>query len=209
MKNLLRFISAIIIIAATIIVGYTIGKRAGAKESRTTIIENYAFIRDIAELASLEVNGVTSFKSTNISNDDDSWSAGLKKMFLERTVTISLPFTAKYGVDLDDKNMKLVRNGDVLEVHMPRPELLSYELRLDRMEVNNQMGWLQYKDDELYTSFQKKMYAQNRSRLEQDATYLAQAQDRICGILQKYFQPLQVKAVCIFDQQMSMENRKD
>lgn len=208
MKNLLRFILAFIIIAATIIVGYTIGKRAGQKESRTTIIENYAFIREIAELASLEVNGVTTFKSTNVS-DNEGWSAGFKKLFLEKTVSISLPFTAKYGVDLDDKNMKLTKNGDVLEIHMPQPKLLSYEMRLDRMEVNNQMGWLQFKDDELYTSFQKKMYTENRARLAQDATYLAQAQDRICGILQRYFKPLQMKTACMFDQQAAVTNTKN
>ena len=200
MKNFIRFLSAIIVIAATIIVGYTIGKRAGEKEGQTMIIDNYAFVREIAELSTLEVDGVTTFKSSNISpEDEESWSGSFKKLFIEKTVQLQAPFVAKYGVDLNDSSLQIKKTKDGIEIHLPKPKLLSYELHLDRMQTSNQKGWLMFQDDEMYSSFQKKMYQQNRAELEVNSLYLNQAEDRVCGILRKYFNPLQIKTNCIFD----------
>lgn len=200
MQRIVRSLSAILVIAATIIVGYTIGKRAGKKEGQTMIIDNYAFVREIAELSTLEVDGVTTFKSSNISPEDkNSWAGSFKKMFLEKTVQIQAPFIAKYGVDLNDSSLQIKKTKDGIEIHLPKPKLLSYELRLDRMQTSNQKGWLLFQDDEMYASFQKKMYRENRAQLETNSLYLNRAEDRVCGILRKYFNPLQIKTDCIFD----------
>lgn len=209
MNNLLRAVSAIIVLIAAIIIGFTCGKRSGKSESQTILIDNYAFVREIAELGTLEVNGITTFKSTNIADNDDSWSAALKKMFLEKTVQIQAPFTAKYGVDLSDSSLQIKKNGDVVEVHLPKPKLLSYELRLDRVQTSNQKGWLLFDDEDMYTAFQKKMYQQNRAQLETNALYLNQAQDRVCGIIGHYFNPLKVKTICIFDRVSPVQIKKD
>ncbi|XZF13320.1 DUF4230 domain-containing protein [Chitinophagaceae bacterium MMS25-I14] len=208
MKNILRFISALIILTATIIVGYTIGKKAGQKESRSVMIENYAFIREIAELASLEANGITTFKSTNVA-DDGSWTAGLQKMFLEKTVQLQVPYTAKYGVVLSDSSIRVEKKKDMLEIHLPPPSLLSYELRLDRLEANSRKGWLQFSDEDMYTAFQKTMYTRNRAQMEHNQQYLTLAQNRISSILQHYFSPLHIQVSCVFDGQQRVQSLKN
>src|SRR6188768_3317631 len=133
MARILQLLIGLLIILALIYGGYELGKKMGKNDVRTELIENYSFVREIAELASLEVSGTSTFTATNIANDG-SFSDAFKKFFAEQTVHLSLPYTAKYGVDLHDSSMRIVRKDSVIEIHLPQPRLLSYELRLDRMD---------------------------------------------------------------------------
>lgn len=204
MKNAVRLLSFLIVLAAAVIVGLWIGRKQGQKDSQTVLIENYAFVRDIAELSSLEVNGISTYKSSN-TGEDDGFLAAVRKTLLEKSVTITAPYTAKYGVDLNDSNMHFERRDSVLLIHLPAPQLLSFELRLDRMETSNRKGWLMFQNDELYTGFQKRMYQQSRAQLEQNTLYLRQSQEKICGILQRYFAPMGLKTQCVFGSTVRVE----
>lgn len=205
MKNAVRFIVILVVLAAAIIVGMWIGRKQGAQDSRTMLIENYAFVREIAELSSLEVNGISTYKSSNAEEEDAGFWSGLHKTLLEKTVTITAPYTAKFGVDLNDSNMRFERRDSVLLIHLPQPKLLSFELRLDRMETSNRKGLLMFQDDELYTRFQKRMYQQSRSQLEQNTLYRSQAQEKVCGILQRYFSSLGLRTQCVFGNTVRVE----
>lgn len=193
-----RPLSLLLILLIFLYAGYQFGRNSRKSEGGTQLIENYSFVREIAELASLEANGMSTFKTTNLANDG-SWTDALRKTFLENTVQISVPYTAKYGVDLSDSTMQIVRKDSVVEIHMPQPRLLSYELRLDRMETSNKTGWLLSPSDDRYTEIQKKLYAQSRAQLETNALYLNDSRQRICTILEQYFRTLNLKSVCIFD----------
>lgn len=199
MKSFIQFLAILIVIVAACIIAFTWGKRKGMAESETSLIENYAFVRDIAELASVEVDGVSTFKSTNVSQDGAGITGSLKRLLMEQTVTLSAPFTAKFGVDLSDSTLRMVRRDSLLEIHLPQPKLLSYELHLDRLQTSNKQGWFQFQNNNLNTEFQKKLYSQGKAQLQNNGIYLSRSRDRICGILQRYFQPLGVQAVCVFD----------
>ncbi len=194
----MRYFFAFIVVIAAGIVGYTLGKFFSERDNKTGIIQNYSFVRDIAELASIEVTGTTSLNSSNVSNDG-SLTDELKRLFIEKTVRLSAPFVAKYGVDLKDKNLHIEHNDSVLKVYLPPPKLLSYEIHLNRLEASNKKGWFQFQNEETYNSFQKKMYSESRSQLEKNEIYLNRSRDKICDIIQKYFAPLHVKTICIYD----------
>lgn len=193
-----RLLLLLVLILIILYAGYQFGRNRSRPEGNVQLIENYSFVREIAELASLEANGISTFKTTNLANDG-SWTDALRKTFLENTVQMSVPYTAKYGVDLSDSAMRIIRKDSVVEIHLPQPRLLSYELRLDRMEASNKTGWLLSQSDDRYTEVQKKLYAQSRAQLEANALYLNDSRQRICTILEQYFQTLGLKSVCIFD----------
>jgi len=193
-----RPLSLLLLLLIILYAGYQFGRNSNKPEGNVQLIENYSFVREIAELASLEANGVSTFKTTNLTNDG-SWTDALRKKFLENTVQISVPYTAKYGVDLKDSAMRIVRKDSIVEIHLPQPRLLSYELRLDRMETTSQSGWLLSPSDERYTELQKKLYTQSRAQLEANSLYLIDSRQRICTILEQYFLTLKLKSVCIFD----------
>jgi hypothetical protein len=156
-------------------------------------------VREIAELASIEVKGTTTLTSSNV-NNDGSFSDEIRRVFAEKTIRLSAPYTAKYGVDLKDSSLRIIRTDSLLKVYMPRPRLLSYELHLDRLETSNRKGWFQFQNDEAYTMFQKKMYAQGRAQLENNNVFLNRSRDKVCGIIQKYFAPLGVRTVCVYEE---------
>lgn len=197
--NKIKIFSWFILILSTLYLGYNLGKlRSGPKE-HTDLTMNYAFVRTIAELASLEVSGTTTLKSTNVANDG-SWTDELKRVFVERTVRLSVPYTAKYGVNLNDSSMRIERSDSLLRVYLPQPKLLSYEIHLNRLEASNEKGWFQFENEETYPQFQKKLYNDSRAQLANQVNYLARSREKICEIISKYFAPMNVKTQCVFEE---------
>lgn len=194
------FIIAIVVIAA-IFLGYEIGKYFTRQEDNATLIENYTLIKEIAELASLEVEGISTITSSNVANDGSITDA-LKRVFYEKSVKLSAPYKAKYGVDLQSKKMRIEKSDSVIRIILPEPKLLSYELILNKMDATNQKGWLQFQNDQEYIGFQKKLYTESRKQLETNAVFLERSRNRICDIVQKYFVPAKVKTVCIYDERL-------
>lgn len=194
----MRYFLLFIVVIAAVFIGYNIGVFFTNRGNQTVIIQNYSFVRDIAELASIEVTGTTSLTSSNITNDG-SLTNELKRLFIENTVRLSAPYTAKYGVDLGDSSLRIEHNDSVLKIYLPPPKLLSYEIHLDRLEAVNKKGWFRFENEAAYNEFQKKMYADSRGLLEKNEVYLNRSKNKICGIIQKYFVTLHVKTICIYD----------
>jgi len=192
MKNIQRNIIGIIVLAAIAIVAYTIGKNIGEKNNETKLINNYSFVRNIIELAGLEVTGTTTYKTTNVDSDGGFWS-GVQGFFAEKTATVTIPYTAKYGVALKDSDVKIVSRDSIVSIGIPTTKLLSFELHLDRLETTNKKGLLIFEDDEFYNALEKKLYADARNQLESNAGYLKQSELRIVQILGLYYEPLGLK----------------
>jgi len=204
MSRILSLVIALLIILALVYGGYHLGRRSGENDMQAQLIENYSFVRDIAELASLEVSGISTFTATNIANDG-SFTDAIKKMFTEKTVHLSVPYTAKYGVNLGDSSMRMIRRDSIVEIHLPAPQLLSYEVRLDRMDATSKEGILYSSKADLYTVFQKRLYAEGRKRLERNSVYLAQTAHGVRRLLEQYFRSVGLRAVCIFDVPMEVQ----
>lgn len=182
-----RFLS-LLMLAVLILLVFWLGKQFGSRTVSQEVLSNSLIIREIAELASLEVQGVASIKRSNLENNGE-WTDNLKKMFLENTIWVSIPYLAKYGVDVNEKNLRVSVTDKKITVRLPAPHLLSYELKVDRMETSNRKGWFLSQDDETYTDVQKKLYQTSRAQLEGNAVYLQQSRDKIRKIITQYYQP--------------------
>ena len=76
-----KILYPVAIILAVILV-FWLGKRFGTTNVSQEVISNSTIIKEIAELASLDVQGSASIKRSNIENNGD-WTDNLKKAFLE------------------------------------------------------------------------------------------------------------------------------
>lgn len=186
MKKILTWAVIVLFIIGIFMLGRCTGNRSTVNESA---VSNVLMIREIAELASLEVTGTASFKKSNIDNSGD-WTDNLAKVFTENTVWVSVPYTAKYGVETDSTNVSISVAGKIVTVKLPLPKLLSYELQLNKMETSSRKGWFTFSDDETYTEVQKKLYETNRSQLEDNVMHQKQSMDKIIAILRNYYTPL-------------------
>lgn len=185
MKKIVQWIVVILLIVFI----FWLGQWFGSKKVNQSILSNSLIVREIAELASLEVQGNASIKRSNVENNGD-WTDNLKKVFAENTIWVTVPYTAKYGVNIDDKNFTVTLNEKRVVVQLPAPALLSYELRLNQMETANKKGWLMFSDDETYTDVQKKLYETSREQLKQNNIYLEQSKEKIRQIIGNYYKPL-------------------
>ena len=191
------------LLLCTIVIGvlaYLLGKKSGTK-TIDTIALNAAFVKEVAELSSLEVQGTATIKTTNISNDGTMTDA-FKKLFMERTVNISIPYVAKYGVNLEAQQLNIEEKNKVVHIVIPVPELLSYELRMDRADAMTRRGMLESPDETYYASIQKKLYAESRKQMEGNPVYIQQSKDRIRKILEQYYAPMQCQVEVLFKDEL-------
>jgi hypothetical protein len=185
MKKIIQWIVVILLIVFI----FWLGQWFGSKKVNQSILSNSLIVREIAELASLEVQGNASIKRSNIDNSGGWWD-NLNKVLAENTVWVTVPYTAKYGVNIDDKNFTVTLKEKRVVVQLPAPALLSYELRLNQMETANKKGWLMFSDDETYTDVQKKLYETSREQLKQNNIYIEQSKEKIRQIIGNYYKPL-------------------
>jgi hypothetical protein len=182
-----RMIYLVVLVLLAILI-FWLGKRFGSTSVSQQVISNSTIVKEIAELASLDVQGSASIKRSNIENSGD-WTDNLKKTFLENTVWVTIPYQAKYGVDIDGKLFKVEMTTKKIVLNLPAPHLLSYELKMDRMETSNRKGWLLFQDDETYTDVQKKLYQTSRAQLENNTVYIEQSKEKIKKVMLQYYAP--------------------
>ncbi|WP_018628493.1 DUF4230 domain-containing protein [Niabella aurantiaca] len=204
-KSCLPLVVALCVVAIGVL-AYFLGKKNGTKTVDHMAL-NVAFVQEIAELSSLEVQGTASIKTTNITNDGSITDA-LKKMFMEHTMNVSIPYIAKYGVDLSTQQLTIEEKNKQVYVVIPPPQLLSYELRLDRADALTKRGLLVNTDEAAYRVVEKKLYTETRKQMETYPAYMEQAKEKIRKVLERYYAPMKYRVTVVFkDEIKSKVNR--
>jgi hypothetical protein len=168
---------------------YYIGKQMGEKGMKIALTQNYETIRQIAELAALETTGVNEIKLTNAAADGGLF-ASMQNLFFENTLQVRIPYTAKYGVDLQATKLEIKRTDSAILIMLPEVKLLSYELHLDRAETFGKTGWLQSQDVNSLKTAESTLYAQSKVQLATNTQMIAAAQANLAKIMTGYFAPL-------------------
>lgn len=168
---------------------YYLGKKQGDVQI-TNIATNEIFVREIAELAALEVNGNAQIKTSNIERVD-GWIQSLKKAFLEESIEINIPYTAKYGISTDSTQIRISVQADKkLLIKIPEPRLLSYEMHLNKASNSTKLGWLQSENNTRYAAVQAQLYQQSKNEASASIKNKELAEQKITKILAQYYAPL-------------------
>lgn len=185
-----RFSTTILILLLVVIIGllaYFLGKKNGSVKIENIAL-NESMIKEIAKLSTLEIRGTATIKNTNLQNDG-SLSDNLKRLFLESTVNISVPYVAKYGVNMEQQKINLLPQGKVISIQLPEPELLSYELILNKASASTKEGWLNTLNSEYYNSVQASLYTQTKKQMQNNTIYKKRTEEKIIAILKNYYKP--------------------
>lgn len=204
-----RFYSLILVLALVLIIvilAFWLGRKT-AKPVYESIVSNTTFVRQIAELASLEVQGNASLKHTNLQNDG-SFTDAMRRVFLENTVNLAVPYIAKYGVDLQTQDIRQSQQDSTVTVYLPEPQLLSYELRMDRADAMSKKGWLESESSGQYLALQKKLYTDTRHQMEINNTYIEASKVKITKIISDYYAPMHLKVKVVFGKNDDVSNVK-
>ena len=187
----------LILVAAVALAFYFLGKKNGAGQTKTDIVQNVAIVKEIAELASLEVSGTTKIKISNKGENTVFWDK-VKNYFAETTLQVSVPYEAKYGVDMRNQEMDVDTKAGTATIYLPAVKMLSMQLRLDKMESMQQTGIFSSVSIDAFVKAQKEMYAAANTTLENNAAYIKLAQDNIRNTLSRYYEPLGYKVNIVF-----------
>ena len=182
---------------------YFLGKKNGSNQTKVDIVNNVAVIKEIAELGALSVSGNTNLKLTNKGDNDGLW-AKFKNYFGENTLQLSIPYEAKYGVDMGNQKTKIDTKAGTVIIYLPKTKLLSLQLKLDKVEAISKTGVLYTVTIDEYIKAQKQLYQEALKVLEKNPNYQKLAEDHIKFILEKYYSPLDLKVQCVFGEAPSI-----
>jgi hypothetical protein len=178
---------------------YFLGKRSGTTEIKATIINNTQLVKQIAELSSLEVTGTTTAKITNVNSEDGVWNS-MKNYFAENTLQVTIPYIAKYGVDISKTNVAINKNDTALVITLPACKMLSLQLVLDKIEIMNQTGLFAQTTIGDMKRAEQQLYAASNSQLSTNGALLEKAKQHITEIYNQCYKPFGYRVVCNFTQ---------
>ena len=194
MKQTGLVIFLVLLIAAAF---YFLGKKNGSNDVKTDIVQNTTLIKQIAELSALQVDGITTMKVSNKGDNAGLWDK-FKNYFAENTLYLSIPYTAKYGVDMNNVNMNISQKDSLVIIYLPKSKLLSLQLLLDKVDAMGKTGVFNSITLEQYIGVQKQLYLECNNQLSANAKNIQLAETNIRSILQKYYEPLHLKVECKF-----------
>jgi hypothetical protein len=194
----IKWIGLILLVLLSMVGVFFIGQKMGAKSVKTSFFTHIDMVKEIAELGTLEVKGVANVTITNV--DEDSWFSFLKKTFMEKTVNLSMPYTAKFGVDMQSNVFNITDKETEIEVTLPPAKLLSFEGHLDQKQGMIQKGYFMFPDENAFKEAESKLYSENKKKLESNKEYLEKAEKKVSEIMQKYFKPFNKPVKVVFVQ---------
>ena len=200
MKNTAIIIFLILLVATAF---YFLGKKNGSADAKVTMIENVEMIKQIAELAALDVTGNLNLKVSNKGEENGAWSK-FKNYFAENTLQVNLPYEAKYGVDMSNQKMSIDTKAETVNISLPNCKLMSLQLKMDKMETMTQTGLFANATMDDLVKAQKQLYTQALQQLENDPKFLKLAEEHIATILTNYYKPLGYKVNCVFGVKKSL-----
>jgi len=198
---------SIILVLLVAIAFYFLGKKSGASNTKISLVENVEMIKQIAELGALDVTGNVKLKISN-KEDNDGTLAKFKNYFSENTLLVTLPYEAKFGVDMSNQKLNINTKASTVVITLPHCKLLSLQLKMDRMETMSQTGLFMSATMDDLVKAQKKLYAQALVNIEQNPQYIKMAEKHITEILTNYYKPLGYSVSCIFENNSILNNLK-
>lgn len=197
MKNFFLIAFLVLVIATAF---YFLGKKNGSGQTKTDIIQNTELVKQIAELGALEVNGTTNITVSNRGSNAGVWEK-FKNYFAENTLQVAIPYQAKYGVDINNRKMAINTKDSTVTIYLPQCKLLSLQLQLDKVNAVGKTGMFNTITLEQYIAVQKQLYQECNNQLQNNTANIKLAQGNIQLILQKYYEPLQLKVQCVFGEE--------
>jgi hypothetical protein len=195
----LKLIGLVILVLLSMLAIFFIGQKTGAKNVRTSFFTHIDMVKEIAELGTLEVKGVANVNITNVS-EDNTWFSFIKKTLIEKTINLSMPYTAKYGVDMQSNVFNIVEKETEIEITMPPAKLISFEAHLDQKQGMIQKGYFIFPDENAFKEAEQKLYTENKAKLETNKEHLQKAENKVSEIMQKYFKPFNKTVKVVFVQ---------
>ncbi len=180
----------------TIIIGLFIGLKLGEyfsvkkKEFHSQIITS---IKPIAKISTYKIHKIEEIQWTNQSNNQEGINYIVSKianLLYSKTLHISIPVTATYGLDLDSTNWYFKTNRDTIFMYIPQPKLLNFEIKWNEKKVVSEKGLLSFENDRQFDDLEKMFYRQKIAFYAQNDTALKKSKEIFENRIVKFYKNL-------------------
>jgi len=159
----------------------------GVNKVRDGLVANYPTIKNLVNGATTEFDSTVSITLTKA--DDEVLFNYLKGDSKSDTVQFSIPYYARYAVDLSFRNFRVFKNDEgAVEAWLPACMLRYCELKFDGFVVNEKSGASLLKNDNA-SDVRKKLYEYLIPVIEKDKASQKAAKQTITKALMFYFMP--------------------
>lgn len=190
MKTKIIAVNVIMVALLLAAAGYYFGSTRAKNQTEQKFIHNYEIVKNIAELGSLEVRGIS--KSETKSNTENTTIVDVfQKTFFEKMIKVEIPYVAKYGVSLSNQEIGIREDKEknTIFITLPLVQLLSYELRLNESDASSRRGLLVFTDDDDYLNASKLLYIESRKSMEANQIYIKQSEAQLVKLIKNYLAP--------------------
>ncbi len=172
------------------------GRKSATDDVTQNFINNVSVVKQIAELSSLSVQGTTTVKVSN-SGTGSTWTK-FKNFFNENTLLVTVPYVAKFGLNLAAKQVAINSKEKIVSITLPSCKMLSLQLELDKIVAMNKTGLFASTSIEEFSKAQQQLYKEATQTLSSNTEYLKSAQVHIEKALQEFYKPLGYVVNCTF-----------
>lgn len=182
MKSKAILIAAAIILSAA---AFVLGLYLGANKVREGLIANYPLFKKIISNTETEVDSAM-FIALNPTEQP-----ALFNLFNtnEGKVELTIPYHAKYGMDLEAKNFKTDRVKNDVELILPRVYLLNYAVAFDKILVNGKPSWKIFSDPKTFEIYKPQIEELVRLPLEKNKSHINEGKKNITTTAMWFLMP--------------------
>jgi len=197
MKFNLKTFLVVVVLVAAIAGAFVAGMYSGAGKVRDGLLANYPLFKTLISNAQTEVDSVITI---SLSPTEDAALYNFYKGSANEVV-LTIPYRAKYGMDLEAKNFKTDRKKDEVELILPRCYLMDYNLAFDDIKVNGINTWKHYSDAAAYSSVKPALNERVRMTLEKHKEHIKKGKHKITVAAMWFLMPYKFKPRVFFDGQ--------
>lgn len=176
---------------------YFLGASNGKIEVHNQLTINETAVYETAKLAAYEAVGTTDFKYTNKQLEEGNILSQFKNVaqnyLFERTVTISGPYIASYGVVLDSNASYVANvagvNSDEIHITLPKPQLLFYQTPNDssQRKIIEDNGALVLERNATIEDMESRWYMQGKKAAASSKKNIDAAKEHIAEIFENLY----------------------
>lgn len=192
MKTKAILIATAVMMSAT---AFILGLYLGANKVREGLIANYPLFKKIISNTETEVD------SAMIIALNPTEHAALFNLFHnnEDKVELTIPYHAKYGMDLEAKNFKTDRVKNEVEIILPRVYLLNYAVAFDKILVNGKPSWKIFSDPKTFETYKPQIEELVRLPLEKNKAHLNEGKKNIAITAMWFLMPYKYNISVFFN----------
>lgn len=193
-----RILLPIVLVVVAALVAFYTGANYGADKMRDGLVANHPTMKNLTAGSFFEADTLISLTIDKV-NQPELHSL-LFPQIKSDTIQLSVPYYARYGVDLNTRYFRVVRDKNTVEVSLPAVRPLYVELRYGRVYASG-VPVMDFLPGKQFSAFTTALYPLVEAQLQKHRQHKKDAELKLTKAVMYYFMPYQLDLLLYIDNQ--------